>query len=192
MFTRPALTRRQAAQRLMRLARIRRDQSAFDHGLRRGRCARKGCDSRLAIVRLTFDFRDAREINESAELVCATCDRVWATVKAPDIRRHRNGQRVRLTLILPPEKAAHTWIRHGATHRSGEDALTVAEANHAALLEAQHDWRVRNEKLLDRQQRVKDRQREKAETEMADWRRRMAEVDKSIAARDAAARELGI
>lgn len=191
-MARVALTRNQAANRFMGLARVRRDQCRFSAGMKRGRCARKGCNSRLAIVRITFDFRDPTEIRVAGELVCVTCDRVWATVRPPDIRRHRDGQRVRLTLILPPEQEARTWARHGTVHRTGEDAAIIADANYADLLSAQEAWRGRNERLLDRKQRAVDKRKARVEAEMAEWRAKMAAVNASIDAREAAAKELGI
>lgn len=186
------LTRRQANNRLCVLAHVPRYAAAFDHGMRRGRCARKGCESRLAIPRVTFDFRHPEAIEQAAELVCVTCDRVWGSIKVPDIRSHKNHQRVRITLILPPTDKARTWVRHGAVHRVGDDAAIIADANYTLLMEAQAEWRVRSDRRLDAKARAKARKLAQSEADMAEWRERMAAVEANRAAREEAARELGI
>lgn len=188
----PSPTRRQLAARLRDLAGLRRDQEAFAHGLVRGRCAGKRCASRLAIPQVTYDFRSEREVEVAAELVCAACDRVWSRTAVPTLSRHKDVQRHRLLLILPPKDAVRTWVSRGHVHREGDDAQIVRDATYWALLEAWQTWHKRNDRFEAAKERRRERERARKETEMAEWRAREAAIQARIREREAAARELGI
>lgn len=186
------MTRNQAALRLRKLAGLRRDQSAFEHGLVRGRCAARKCQNRYAIVRVTVDFRNPREKLWAAELVCVSCDRVWAATKVPDLAAYKNVQRHRLLLVLPPEKTVHIWISRGRVQRQGDDALIVDNATYGAFMDANREWTRRNERTREAAWRREQKRKEAAAAREAEWlayyKSKQAEWD----ARDVAARELGI
>lgn len=186
------MTRNQCASRLRRLAGLAGWEANFGQELRRGRCAKRGCKSRYAVVRITYDLRDRREVLTSATLECAECGRTWRRTRVPDLREWKNVQRHALTLILPPEKRVKIWVTRGHIKREGDDALIVENANYGLLMDAMAEWRKRNGTYEAAKARAKARKAEAkaiTEAETVAWIKRMtAEWD----ARDAAAKELGI
>lgn len=186
------MTRKQAALRLRKLAGLRRDQSAFEHALQRGRCAARKCQNRYAIVRVTVDFRNPREKLWAAELVCAECDRVWGATSVPDLATYKNVQRHRLLLILPPEKAARTWVSRGRIQREGDDALIIDNATYGAFMEANAEWTRRNDLVREAAWRREQKRKEAAAAREAEWLAFYKSKRDEWDARDAAARSLGI
>jgi hypothetical protein len=185
-------TRLQCAQRLRRLARLRRDQSAFEHGIVRGRCAAKRCESRYAIVQVTFDFRDPKSVLQSAELVCAACDRIWRRTHVPDLAQHKNLQRHRLVLIVPPEKRVRIWANRGHIHREGDDATILVNATYSLLMDAYAEWRKRNGRVLEAEARRLAKRQAAAEEAEREWLAFYNAKRDEWDARDRAAKELGI
>jgi hypothetical protein len=169
---------------------LRPSQSGFEHGLVRGRCARKSCVSRYGIVRLTLDFRDRKRVDQSARLECAACGRVWSGAKVPELPH--DVQRHAITLILPPEKRVLIWTRRGTVHREGDDAYIVENATYDAYLDAFAEWHKRNDSYglaAERRRAAQKAQNEKEAAEFVEW---IKGVEARAAERAAAAKELGI
>jgi hypothetical protein len=143
-------------------------------------------------VTITYDFRDAKEVLVSADLVCAECDRVWHRARVPDLTRHKNVQRHRLTLLLPPKEAARTWIARGKVHREGDDAQVVYDATYGQLMLANEEWRKRHDSHQLAAWRRKQREQAKKDAALADWQAWYAEHKADLDARDVAWKELGL
>jgi hypothetical protein len=149
-----------AARLCQRLGR-QRLQADYRHGLRQGRCRKRGCDSRYGIVRVVIDTRDPERTDRGAHLECALCGHVWGATAIPDLRL-RDGAlpRVLLTLILPPARGtgARIWYnRNGRAIRVGTDALTVTDASYTQLADALSDHRARRLRWLERREAAQAR-----------------------------------
>lgn len=156
------------------------------HGLRRGRCRKRGCDSRYAVVRVTIDTRDPERVDRSAALECALCGHTWRSCAMPDLRLRNGGlPRVLLTLILPPRRgeSRRVWYnRAGNPVWSGADAQTVREATYTQLSEAIADHDRRAERSAAKREATRVRNAELLAAEEAERRVRMAAIDARLAA----------
>lgn len=150
----------------------------------RGRCLRRKCGNRWAVVRVSLDFRDPERVDRVATLECAACGRTWRRVTAPPLRTpDGTAQAVRLTLILP--SAARRWYSRGRWHREGDDGLVLRDADLADLDEAATAHRARQDARINRRERARAARAE-AEAEAIT---RTSDLLARLAARDAAERE---
>jgi len=173
-------------------ARVGRHRSTADyrHGLRRGRCHRRGCASTFAIVRVTVDTRDPERTDRSATLECALCGRVWGGTTVPDLRLTGGAlPRVLVTLILPPAHAPTFGLSpRGLTIRHGTDARIVRNATYTALAAALADWRERSGRVLGRRHDATAKRHAQEQADMDEaraWREqreRMAAIDAALIA----------
>jgi hypothetical protein len=156
------LTRSACARRLARAHGLPLASTDFRASLRRGVCARKRCDSRLAVVRVTVDLRDPLRQDYSAVLECAQCGHVWTSTRVPELRRGPSqGQHVALTIHTPPPhgEAMRAYTpRAGARARIvGTDARTITNATFRDLARELGDWRERADRARSRVGRAQDR-----------------------------------
>lgn len=160
------------------------------HGLRRGRCRRRGCESRYAAVRVTVDTRDPERTDRSATLECALCGHVWGAATVPELRLHDGGlPRILVTLILPPlrgEGVRIGWTRRGRAIRSGSDALLVREATYAQLVQALAEHRERNARATARREAALAKRDAAEAADIAEARAREAAIVAAQRARLAA------
>ena len=169
-------------------ARLGIDRRTMDlrHGLRRGRCRKRGCVSEYAVVRVTIDTRDPDMVDRSAVLECALCGRTWRAVRVPNLRLHDGGlPRALLTLILPPRRGEgrRVWYnRAGNPVWSGIDAQTVREATYVQLSLAIEDHDRRAETRAAKREAARVAAAESLAAEEAERRERMAAIDSALAA----------
>lgn len=146
------MTRRSAHRRASRAAKL--PLYASDLRPVRGRCLKRGCDSRWAVVRVSIDLREER-IDPLATLECAACGRRWRRVKVPPLVSAAGYQAVRLELILPAH--ARRWFARGRWHREGEDGIVVRDATLADLDTAARDHRARWGRVAATRERAAER-----------------------------------
>lgn len=132
------MTRRSAHRRASRAAKL--PLYASDLRPVRGRCLKRGCDSRWAVVRVTLDYT-AERVEAIAALECAACGRRWRRVKVPPIASPAGYQTVRLDLILPA--VSRRWFARGRWHREGDDSIVARDATIADLDTAAREHRAR-------------------------------------------------
>lgn len=111
----------------------------------RGRCLKRRCRSRWAVVRVSVDFRGV-EVDQFATLECAICGHTWRACKVPPLASREGYQAVRLTLILPGN--VNRWFSRKRWHRTGDDAVILREADMGDLDEAAREHRARADRRM--------------------------------------------
>lgn len=150
------LTRSAAARRLARATGVPLAITDFRSALRRGRCARRRCDSRLAVVRVTIDLRDPTRQDYAGTLECVQCQHVWTRATVPELRGR--NQAVALTIITPPDEAMRTYrTTRGAMRVVGTDARILTNASYRDLSLELAAWRIRSDAARARIGRTQDR-----------------------------------
>lgn len=182
-----ALARRSLLARQRRAAGIPRYSADFR--LIRGACAKPRCGSRLGVVRMSIDYTSRKDREVMATIECAKCGRTWRRIKPPKLGEY---QSVRLTLLLPGDQ--RRWFARGRYHVTGTDHVEITEGTWPDLLEAEAQWRKRNDAYTSSVAKAKATKEAKAAAERletAAWLARMGEkrAERDREEAEAAARE---
>jgi hypothetical protein len=153
----------------------------------RGRCLKRGCRSRWAVVRVSIDFRDPARTDRIATHECAVCARIWRRVTVPPITSAEGYQAVRLTLILPA--TANRWFARGRWHREGSDGIVLRDATIGDLDEAARNHSASADRLASRKAAAKASREAAESARHAQTMDLLARLEAADAERAAAERE---